>query len=699
MTKGIKNMLSQMNNKFKLLFIGILFISVLAIQCSEKFNKNERITGLDNIAIKKTIEALKSKHDEEAYERIENGVTQVAERWQKEDGNELEFHTFCLNNFMVEKDQLKIIFTRFQNNLESLYGNLHRISRDLTWVLDVEAGPLYPIDYLFANYAPFAHVSDDLFKTKSAFIVLLNFPVHTLQDKNETGLKWSREKWAEVRLVEEFISRVPANISQKRSETYTLADDYINNYNIFMNNLLDSAGNRLFPEGLKLISHWGLRDELKAQYAYPDGFSRQKMIQKVMQRIIQQQIPQSVINNEQIDWNPYANMIFKAGTSEEISLKKEPNTRYQHILKIFQAERSLDFYYPHAPSKIERRFNINREISEQKVEELLISILDAPVLKDIAMLIKKRLNRNLEPFDIWYNGYQSNSQLTEKELDEKVGSIYKNVQDFQEDLPFILRKLGFSPQKAAFLASHVQVDPSRGAGHATGAMMREDKAHLRTRIPPSGMKYKGYNIAIHELGHNVEQIFSLNGIDYYTMNGVPNTAFTEAFAFVFQSRDLDILGLTKSSGEAEHLRALNNMWATCEISGVALTDMRIWRWMYENPNSTPEMLKEAVINISQQIWNSHFEPIIGIKDQVLLAIYSHIVDGGMYTPDYPLGQIISFQIEEYLKNHNMATEMERMCKLGRLSPQVWMIQAIGNEISAEPLINASVQAVKYFKAK
>jgi hypothetical protein len=655
--------------------------------------------GIDENARKKAIEALESKYDEKNYTRIENGVTQVAERWQKDDGSEEEFHTFCLNNFIVDEDQLNIIFTRFQNNLETLYGNLHRILRDFTWVLDVEVGPSYPIDYLFANYAPFAHVSDDFFKTKLAFIVLLNYPVHTLTEKNKEGLNWSREKWAEVRLVEEFVSRVPAKISQKRSETYTLADDYINKYNIFMNNLLDSTGTRLFPEGLKLISHWGLRDELKAQYAYPDGFSHQKMIQKVMQRIILQEIPQSVINNKEIDWNPYINKIFKTGTTEEISLNQEPDTRYQHILNIYHAEKSLDPFYPHAPSKIERRFNINREISEQKVEELLISVLSAPILKDISMLIKERLKRSLEPFDVWYNGFQPNSQLTENDLDKKVGKNYTSVQDFQEDLPFILRKLGFSPKKAAFLANHIQVDPSRGAGHATGAMMREDKAHLRTRIPQDGMKYKGYNIAIHELGHNVEQIFSLNGIDYYTMNGVPNTAFTEAFAFVFQSRNLDILGLTSSSRETEHLSALNDMWAACEISGVALTDMRIWQWMYKNPNSTPEMLREATINISRQIWNLYFEPIIGIKDQVLLAIYSHIVNGGMYTPDYPLGHIISFQMEEYLKNHNLAVEMERMCKLGRLSPQVWMIQAIGNEISAEPMINAAEQAVKYFNAE
>ena len=73
--------------------------------------------------------------------------------------------------------------------------------------------------------------------------------------------------------------------------------------------------------------------------------------------------------------------------------------------------------------------------------------------------------------------------------------------------------------------------------------MRSAKTHLRTRVGANGMDYKGYNIAVHEMGHNVEQTFSLNNIDYYTLHGVPNTAFTEALAFVFQGHDLELLGL------------------------------------------------------------------------------------------------------------------------------------------------------------
>ena len=115
--------------------------------------------------------------------------------------------------------------------------------------------------------------------------------------------------------------------------------------------------------------------------------------------------------------------------------------------------------------------------------------------------------------------------------------------------------------------------------------MREAKARLRTRVGAEGMDYKGYNIAVHEMGHNVEQVISLNDVDHYFLEGVPNTAFTEAFAFVFQSRDLDLLGLdTPKDAGTESLKALHDFWQTCEIACVSLVDMAAWHWMYDHPD-------------------------------------------------------------------------------------------------------------------
>src|SRR4029077_16450982 len=129
---------------------------------------------------------------------------------------------------------------------------------------------------------------------------------------------------------------------------------------------------------------------------------------------------------------------------------------------------------------------------------------------------------------------------------------------FAADVPRILRDLGFTPARAKYLAEHIEVDPSRGAGHAMGPPRRGGKAHLRTRVEPGGMDYKGYNIAVHELGHNIEQTFSLYDIDHTLLAGVPNTAFTEALAFLFQARDLELLGRPRK--KADRTATLDTFW-------------------------------------------------------------------------------------------------------------------------------------------
>ena len=98
------------------------------------------------------------------------------------------------------------------------------------------------------------------------------------------------------------------------------------------------------------------------------------------------------------------------------------------------------------------------------------------------------------------------------------------------------------------------------------------------------MNYKGFNIAVHEMGHNVEQTFSLNDVDSTLLRGVPNTAFTEALAFVFQAHDLELLGLAKPDAQSAASKTLNDFWGTYEISGVALVDMAVWHWMYDHPD-------------------------------------------------------------------------------------------------------------------
>ena len=660
---------------------------LLVSACQPK--KPESIKMHDKV-VKTVVEKMTAKFGREYRKRINTGVEQVSKFWNDKDGDADAMLAFCLDNFIADEAELGKAFQRLESAFEVLDGLMVEQEREFQWHMQVDTGPVLPVDYLLANFSLASHVEDDLYKTKIAFFVLLNYEVKTLDNLIKSGNNWSRQKWAEVRLAQSFTSRVPSEIAQKHYETYVKADDYISNYNIYMHNLLDEKGQRLFPKGLKLITHWGLRDELKAQYAEDDGFLRQQMIWNVMQKIISQEIPQVVIDNPDVSWNVSANSV--SGVSKDNT--REPDTRYAMLKSTFMAEKAVDPFYPVYPTKIARRFQQNREIPEKTVERLFTDLLSSKEYKNTGKLIQKRLGRELQPFDIWYKGFRSASKYSERELDEIVAAKYPTVAAFEADIPNILKKLGFSRETAEFLASKIEVDAARGSGHAMGAGRRCDKAHLRTRIPESGMNYKGFNIAIHELGHNVEQVLSLNRVDHTILQGVPNTAFTEAFAFVFQKRDLELLGLAEADENREYLDALNQIWSTGEIAGVALVDMAVWRWMYENPEATPAELKTAVIQISRDVWNQYFFPILGHKDAPILAIYSHMIDGGMYLPDYPIGHIIQFQIEEYIKDKNLATEMERMCIQGSITPTLWIRQAVGEDLSVQPILKATAKALK-----
>ncbi|HEY7786613.1 MAG TPA: hypothetical protein VIB00_17915, partial [Pyrinomonadaceae bacterium] len=354
-----------------------------------------------------------------------------------------------------------------------------------------------------------------------------------------------------------------------------------------------------------------------------------------------------------------------------------------------------DPYSPTAPTLIARRFDENREIPEERVRRMFELVLTSPLFPEVAKLIELRLGRPLEPFDIWYNGFRPRGTYTESQLDEIVKRRYPTADAYKKDMPRLLMQLGFTKERAEYLANNIIVDPARGSGHAMGASMRSAKTHLRTRVGKDGMDYKGFNIAVHEMGHNVEQTFSLNNIDYYTLQGVPNTAFTEALAFVFQGKDLELLGLAKPDAKSRAFKTLDDFWGTAEIAGVALVDMAVWHWMYEHPNATPAELKEATLQISKDVWNKYFAPVFKKRDVTLLGIYSHMIDSFLYLPDYPIGHMIAFQIEEQMeKAGNIGAEFERMAVVGSVVPDLWMKKATGSPVGPEALLNETAKSLK-----
>ena len=676
----------------KLLYL-VLFVFVTG--CSQSETKKETAPSSDFInetLIKPLIDSVKSALPSTDQILLEKGVRHAASLWRETDGTGSDFSKFVRENYISDPIKRKQVFVKVSTYLESLSGYLNEITLDMRKTLDESGGEIDEIDRMFGNYSSGSHLQNDFYSNKIAFVIALNFPYFTLDEKEKLGPAWTRDEWAMARLGDMFVSRVPAELDQAVTEATGNSEMYIADYNICMGKLLTEDGRRIFPDDMVLLTHWNLRDELKADYVdKKNGQEKQEMIYKVMERIIKQEIPEKVINNPAYDWAPYKNKVTKDGT--EINAPAEPDTRYKHIISNFTTRKAIDAYNPEMNTYILRKFSNEMEIAQDEVEALFDSYLSSPQLIKVGAIIKERLGRDLKPYDIWYDGFKSRSTIPEELLTSKTSALYPDPAAFRAGMPGMLKKLGWSAERANYLADKIVVDPARGSGHAWAAAMKGSVAHLRTRISAKGMDYKGYNIAVHEFGHNIEQTISIYDVDNYTMSGVPNTACTEALAFVFQNRDLFLLGMNENNPEKQKMETFDAAWQLMEIMGVGMVDMKVWKWLYQNPEATPAQLKEATISIAIEVWNKYFAKAIGVSDSPILAIYSHMVDSPLYLANYSYGHVIQFQLEEFLKRKKLSDEVDRIFKQGKLTPQQWMMGAVGSKISTQPILNALDKAL------
>jgi hypothetical protein len=661
--------------------------------------------------IQKLENELVAKYGETQRVRAQRGIRQVAQFWRAEDGDEAAFENVVRTHFAGDQQTLDALFNRLQFVFESIGGHMTEVARDLQWQSDLDLGPVYPFDELLAGYAPGAHINDDFFANKVAFVVLLNFPITTLEDRLTQGENWSRRQWAEAALGLYFSKRIPSAVNLEVGKTSAEASQYVATYNIWMHHLVDEKGARLFPAKMRLLEHWNLRDEIKANYSIPakEGLPKQRAIQRVLERIVDQSIPEAVVDNPNVDWNPYTNAVKPATVDDaeegegraapaNLTNAREPDTRYAKILQTYRASKLIDPYSPTAPTHIRRSFEEGRQMLESRVQAMLEEVVSSPLVARTGKLIEQRLGRKLEPFDIWYNGFKARGAYSEAELDTITRKRYPTAAAYKADMANLLVNLGFTKERADYLAANIEVDPARGSGHALGSGRRGDNPRLRTRVGKEGMDYKGFNIAVHEMGHNVEQVFSLKDIDHYILSGVPNTAFTEALAFVFQHKDLELLGLSTPTAESRALQTLDSFWGTYEIAGAALVEMAMWHWMYDHPDATPEQLRNATVQIAKDVWNKYYAPVFNKRDVVLLGVYAHMVNNFLYLPNYPIGHLIAFQIEEHIAaKGNLGAEFERMSRFGSLPPDMWMKNATGAPVGAAALLQATTRALDVVK--
>ncbi|NIR43057.1 MAG: hypothetical protein GWN99_06395, partial [Gemmatimonadetes bacterium] len=66
------------------------------------------------------------------------------------------------------------------------------------------------------------------------------------------------------------------------------------------------------------------------------------------------------------------------------------------------------------------------------------------------------------------------------------------------------------------------------------------------------------------------------------------------------------------------------------------------------------------MRIAKDVWNAYFAPVFKTRDEVLLAIYSHMLNYPLYLPNYPLGHLVALQIEEQMQSAgNIGAEFAR----------------------------------------
>ena len=67
---------------------------------------------------------------------------------------------------------------------------------------------------------------------------------------------------------------------------------------------------------------------------------------------------------------------------------------------------------------------------------------------------------------------------------------------------------------------------------------------------------------------------------------------------------------------------------------------------------------------------------------------------GKTPPEHAAGHHIAFQVDDHFrKAASLGDEFERVARIGSLTPDAWMRQAVGAPLSADPLLQATRQAL------
>ncbi|MCK4873047.1 MAG: hypothetical protein KAS72_10010 [Phycisphaerales bacterium] len=647
-----------------------------------------------SLPVEHVTRALIETHGEPLRGRITQGVERIARQWRDDDGDGDAFARFCEEHFVADPADRTRLLDRFETMLHTVEGHLYEIRRNLRRWSDLRGDEFPGIDDMMAKFDPAPDLSDQFYHQKLAFVALLNFDRPDLAEMLDHGPDWSIDQWAQARIGKAFGPRIPGQVNDRVRELEHRANMWVAEFHVPVGTMIDEDGKTWFDKDRKLLAHWLIREEIKAGYNDSAGLPMQRALMWVMSRQIDGTIPRAIMNGDcKAKWDPKRNTLDGQPTDDLVGPE-----RYERWLDMMTVAKELDVYHVEHPSAIARKFELAREIPEEDVERLLVDLLSAPVRKDLALFLTARLGRPLEAHDIYFDEILQGKPADE--MNELVRAMFADEKQFQAKLPEVLRGLGYSDADAEFLGTRVRVEIAKGAGHAMRPGVPQYGAWLRTNRLDDQLGWDGFDTAMHELGHTIEQLISTHFVPRPALRNVPNTACTEAFAFLYQSLAKRVLGIEAGNNEPDpfDVDTVQTALAACQIGGPSLVELYVWRWLYKNPDSDAASLRDQVITIADDVWDRFYVEHFGPDPYHILAAYQHMIAYPLYLPDYTIGHIISHQIRSYMRGKDLAAETKRICSTGRLTPDLWMKKAVGIGISAAPLLEDTAAALGRLQA-
>ncbi len=633
-------------------------------------------------------------------DRIDIGLAALSEQWVKTDGDNGEFIKFAVDNFVSDPIQLDQLSKVISDNIRVINGHIWKIGSTLSNPYSANTGKIKKYEELFAGVSINVDINKELYRSKVAHLVLLNFPPVTDEQKKKNGHTWSYQQWGYVFLGDMFKveksnkeskrSKGNKDISKKlyKGDSQRYADNSV----IPIFTLCDANGNRVFTENKNLLLHWKMRDEIKNLYgsSLSDKLVKQKTIYSAMRRYIDQSIPQQIFSQDtSLKWDPNTNILLSNG-GETLQAESNNNLRYEYLRNLFLKQYNRQ---PDSTKYFDNYFKAYN-VKASDIENMFVEILSSKEAIQVGKLIKKKIGRDLEPFDVWYTGFNNRSSYDSDSLDNYFKTIYPTPQALTDSIPSLLMKLGFDRERADFYGSKICVEPARANGHAEGAVLKNEKSFLRTNFTDNGLDFGGFQTAMHELGHSVQQTISAQLIDIFPMSSLPNSGLVESAAYLFEFKTWNVIdGLNVDKEGLYNNSILDNFWATYEIAGPALCEMKMWQWMYNKKVFSADELRNATISIAKEVWNSYYAPVFGISDEIMPAVYNHMLNSSLYLSGYTLAHIIHMQIENYLAGKDFPSEVERIYKLGEIPFDIWMERALQSSLSAKPILNITSKAL------